>query len=108
MGDFITVRNDGLARLDGVFLHQLSRGRNRLFARVTMVEDFRSPQIDSVLGVAFLKLSSSTVIIGLPGIGSKKHYVMHVKREEQLNGSRRLIRGGSILLLNWNHDIQFM
>ena len=55
VGDFVTVRNGRLARLDGVFLYQLSRGQNRLFARVTLVEDFRSSQIDTVLGASSLQ-----------------------------------------------------
>ena len=41
IGDFITVRETNLARIDGVFLHELSKGHVRLFARVTMVEDFQ-------------------------------------------------------------------
>lgn len=109
IGDFITVRETNLARIDGVFLHELSKGHVRLFARVTMVEDFQQPMFDPVLKLAYQKLSKTVDIVGLPGIGVKKHFILPVGRKARSDGIKgELERGGVGLLLNCNHDIQFM
>ena len=109
IGDFITVRESYLARVDGVFLHELSKGHVRLFTRVTMVEDFEQPKLDPVLKVAYQKLSKTVDIVGLPGIGVKKHFVLPVGRKGRSDGTKgALERGGVGLLLNCNYDIQFM
>lgn len=109
IGDFVTVRSTGLARVDGVFLHELSRDSIRLFVRVFMVEDFKEPKLDPVLKVAYQKLSDTADIVGLPGIGVRKHYVLPVARKARKDGTKGgLERGGLGLLLNCNYDIQFM
>ena len=106
-GDFIGTRTQ-LARIDGVFIHELSVGTPRLFAYVTMVEGFSERKIDKVLETPFLKISKARKIIGLPSIDSKKHYIIHVSREQRGDGGIRLKRGGPVLLLHWEHNIQFM
>ena len=73
-----------------------------------MVEDFAKPKLDNVLQTPYLKLSSTVNVVGLPGIGCRKHYVMHVKRVAKDDGGTRLERGGQILLLDLNYDIQYM
>ena len=49
IGNFISVRSGTLARLDGVFLHELLKGQTRLFVRVTLVENFIEQKLDKVL-----------------------------------------------------------
>ena len=47
-------------------------------------------------------------IIELFEIEYKKHYIINVKRVIKDDEARRLKRGGFILLLNLNYNIQFM
>lgn len=74
-----------------------------------MVEDFQVPKLDPVLKVSYQKLSKTVDIVGLPGIGVRKHYILPVSRKERTDGTKGgLERGGAGLLLNCNYDIQFM
>lgn len=91
-----------------MFLHELSRGKPRLFAHVTMVEDFDQPKLDPVLQAPYLKLAGTKNIVGLPSIGCTKHYILNVKRVAKDEGGKRLERGGQILLLYVNYNIQFL
>lgn len=111
IGEFVTVRGAYFGRVDGAFLHQLSPRKTRLFVRITRVENFESEKHDPVIKAPLLKLGKTAAveIIGLSGIGAKKHFLLQVKRQVREDGSKRgLIRGGNGLLLYWNHEIQFM
>ncbi|KAL8866498.1 MAG: hypothetical protein Q9174_006271 [Haloplaca sp. 1 TL-2023] len=109
-GDFILCRGR-LARMDGVFLHELSPHRRRLFVRVTLVEGSQEATMDNVLNTPLRNLDEAEDIVGLPGIGAAKQYVIHVlsrrKDKEGIRGTE-LSRGGGKLLLHYNYDIQFM
>ena len=64
---------------------------------------------DPVLKVAYQNLSKTVDIVGLPGIGVKKRFILPVGRKVRSDGMKGgLERGGVGLLLNCNHDIQFM
>ena len=80
INDFISIRAQRLTRLNEMFLYQLSRGQIKLFARVTMIENFRNPRVDSILGASYLKLSTLIDVIRLSNIESKKYYMLYIKR----------------------------
>lgn len=78
-----------------------------LFARVTWVEGFSTEKLDPVLQSPYQKLSKRIGIVGLPGVGSERLYMLNVRRDYKKQGVS-LERGGSSLLLRCNYDIQFM
>ena len=64
---------------------------------------------DPVLGVPYEEPSKTGETVGLPGIGLKKHNVLHITRKEREDGTKGgLERGGQALLLNFNFDIRCM
>ena len=50
-----------------------------------MIENFRNPRVDPILGAFYLKLSTLTDVVKLSSIESKKYYMLYIKRIEQLN-----------------------
>ena len=109
VGNFITVFDDQLARLDGVFLHELSPGRIRIFATIKLVIDLQRPRKDPVLETPLLIISDTDLIVGLPAIRAAHNYLLYVKTNSKVNPKRlSLEQGGTRLLLHWNHNIQFI
>ena len=71
-----------------------------MFTRVIMMKNLRNFQINFILNASYLKFFIIINIIKLFNINNKKHYIIYVKRLEQLNESRRLIHKNTILLFN--------
>ena len=71
-----------------------------MFTRVIMMKNLRNFQINFILNASYLKFFIIINIIKLLNINNKKHYIIYVKRLEQLNESRRLIHKNTILLFN--------
>ncbi|KAL9635849.1 MAG: hypothetical protein Q9204_002463 [Flavoplaca sp. TL-2023a] len=107
VGDFVRARGT-LARVDGLFAHDFSSLRRMLFARVTWVEGFSRDKVDPILQTPYQRLSKRYDIVGLPGIGPEKLFMLNVRRRYKEHGGVALERGGSSLLLHCNYDIQFM
>ena len=89
-----------LARLNKMFLYQLSRNQTKMFTRVIIMKNLRDFQIDSILNAFYLKLFITINVIKFLNIDNKKNYVIHIKRLKQFDKSRRLIHKNTILLFN--------
>ena len=72
IGDFVIIRIKNLIRLNDIFLHQFFRNQIKIFAKVTLIKNFRNSQINSILNIFHLKLFINKSIIELFSIGCKK------------------------------------
>jgi hypothetical protein len=93
MGDFIRYgANSTIARIDQVFVHELSRKR-RIFMKVTDVDTAITGRKDELLDVPILRIlppfGTAIRFVGLPAIHAEKLYIVPVKKPRVQAGGRR-------------------
>ena len=87
-GDFIKTQI-GIMQLGFIFVHQLSSGTRRAFARVTKVRYLDGEEErDSVLDLLLLQFSGEESIVGLPSINPEKLWVVPVEASGPREGAR--------------------
>lgn len=79
-GEFIYLRGKKLARFDLGFIHQDFSGMQRLFLKITRVEEVAVQRLDHLLNLPILRLERKWEIVGLPAVIGKRTFVVPAHR----------------------------
>lgn len=97
------------ARLNATFIHEIIPGERRLFAKMTLISQ-QNDMRDWVLDIPLLRNTTEELIVGLPAILGKRHYIIQLSKEMDpattKKGKLTLGSDGPLLYCNW--DIQFL
>ena len=80
VGNFIEYGANRVARIDGIFVHELTRVR-RLFVRISEVDLAHNDTRDIVLDLPKVTFSGKVSIIGLPLVNERRLYVIPINNE---------------------------
>ena len=111
LGDFVEFYGASIGRIDGFLIVKLAPDTNpHLFIKLTVAQE--KDHRDPILNVRMFKLSSETILVGVPGIGLRRVYMLpvdvadddgrHLQLRQKDGEEDKSQSGSDFLMVYWN------